>query len=138
MKYIILLFFIITITLKDKKSENQNNKNECLVELSINEEGKVLYDKKIVSDKEISQFITEKIKECKSRYRVKISSGMTLNYEDHYKDLADRILKSVEEVQSEYSLNKFKKPLDSLSNKEFQEIQAIYPNEIIADFCCKN
>ena len=138
MKYIIFLFFIITFTLKDKKSKNQNNENECLVELTIDAKGKVLYDKNIVSDKEISEIITEKIEKCKSSYRVKISSKMTLNYEENYKDLADIILKSVEEVQSKYSLNKFKKPLDSLSNKQFQEVQAIYPNEIIADFCCKD
>ncbi|WPY97647.1 hypothetical protein [Christiangramia sp. OXR-203] len=138
MKYIIFLFFIITFTLKDKKSENQNNENECLVELTIDGKGKVLYDKNIVSDKEISEIITEKIEECKSSYRVKISSKMILNYKENYKDLADIILKSVEDFQSKYSLNKFKKPLDSLSNKQFQEVQAIYPNEIIADFCCKD
>jgi biopolymer transport protein ExbD len=138
MKYIILLSFIITLTLQDKKSEDQNNENECLIELNIDNKGKVMYDKNIVSDKKISEIITEKIEECKSSYRVKISSTMTINYEENYKDLEDIILKSVEEVQSKYSLNKFKKPLDSLSNKQFQEIQAIYPNEIIADFCCKN
>ncbi len=138
MKYIIFLSFIITLTLQDKKSEDQNNENECLIELNIDDKGKVMYDKNIVSDKKISEIITEKIEECKSSYRVKISSTMTINYEENYKDLEDIILKSVEEVQSKYSLNKFKKPLDSLSNKQFQEIQAIYPNEIIADFCCKN
>ncbi|MFV9482271.1 hypothetical protein ACNI3T_00460 [Christiangramia sp. ASW11-125] len=138
MKYIILLSFIITLTLQDKKSEDQNNENECLIELNIDNKGKVMYDKNIVSDKKISEIITEKMEECKSSYRVKISSTMTINYEENYKDLEDIILKSVEEVQSKYSLNKFKKPLDSLSNKQFQEIQAIYPNEIIADFCCKN
>ncbi len=138
MKYIIILSFIITLTLQDKKSKDQNNENECLIELNIDDKGKVMYDKNIVSDKKISEIITEKIEECKSSYRVKISSTLTINYEENYKDLEDIILKSVEEVQSKYSLNKFKKPLDSLSNKQFQEIQAIYPNEIIADFCCKN
>ncbi len=137
MRFTTVLFSLFLLVNPTKKFDKIGHKNECSIFLNIDEEGNVYYHQKIISSKGLNTLLIQKLKSCKSKFELKVSSPMPYNYLDNYRKVEKTILKSIEFVQNKYSMKKYEKPLDSLTMRQFQNVQKIYPSEFSTDFCCK-
>lgn len=138
--FLLLLFFLVTTTIDVdtgidlvlppwvENAEQVAVKSDNIANLLVNEVGDVLLDEKIIG---VPQIKGEMITRIKANPKL-IISYKTVRDTPYkiYIDVMDQLKLAYEDLRTEYSREKFGKPLDEVNEEQIQEIRKAIPQRI--------
>ncbi len=147
----ILLMLISSLLLESGYAQNVSKLNEnyffktfnlsdpCVIVFKITPDLLMYYRERKISKRRIHSLVKKHYQKCKSQSKTAFIADWIEDYNippdlSKFEQIA---IDTITDLQEEMSLKKFGKSLDSITTKQWEGIQLIYPTDVHLYWCCK-